>query len=76
MQNLDKIAEDLFNKIRGRFSDVTIGDAEGNVTDIPTAARFFDFEYTDNDRPLGKVSVNISEDPSNPEKKSLTVIYY
>lgn len=75
MQNLDKIAEDLFNKIRGRFSDVTIGDAEGNVTDIPTAARFFDFEYTDNDRPLGKVSVNISEDPSNPEKKSLTVIY-
>lgn len=75
MQNLDKIAEDLFNKIRGRFSDVTIGDAEGSVTDIPTAARFFDFEYTDNDRPLGKVSVNISEDPSNPEKKSLTVIY-
>ena len=54
MQNLDKIAEDLFNKIRGRFSDVTIGDAEGNVTDIPTAARFFDFEYTDNDRPLAK----------------------
>jgi hypothetical protein len=75
MQNLDKIAEDLFNKIRGRFSNVTIGDAEGNVTDVPTAARFFDFEYTDNDRPLGNVSVNISEDPSNPEKKSLTVIY-
>lgn len=75
MQNLDKIAEDLFNKIRGRFSNVTIGDAEGNVTDVPAAARFFDFEYTDNDRPLGKVSVNVSEDPSNPEKKSLTVIY-
>lgn len=75
MQNLDKIAEDLFNKIRGRFSNVTIGDAEGNVTDVPTEARFFDFEYTDNERPLGKVSVNISEDPNNPEKKSLTVIY-
>lgn len=75
MQNLDKIAEDLFNKIRGRFSNVTIGNAEGNITDVPTEARFFDFEYTDNDRPLGKVSVNISEDPSNPEKKSLTVIY-
>jgi hypothetical protein len=75
MQDLTKISEDLFNKIRGRFSNVTIGDAEGNVTDVPTDARFFDFEYTDNGRPLGKVSVNISEDPSNPEKKSLTVIY-
>ncbi len=75
MQDLTKISEDLFNKIRGRFSNVTIGDVDGNVTDVPTEARFFDFEYTDNGRPLGKVSVNISEDPSNPEKKSLTVIY-
>jgi hypothetical protein len=32
MQNLDLIAEELFNKIRGRFPSVTIGDAEGNVT--------------------------------------------
>lgn len=75
MQNLDKISEDLFNKIRGRFTNVTIGDAEGNVTDVPTEARFFDFEYVDNNRPLGKVSVNVAEDPANNNKRSLTVIY-
>ena len=35
MQNLDLIANELFNKIRGRFPSVTIGDAEGNVTNEP-----------------------------------------
>ena len=69
MKDLNKIGEDLFNKIRGRFPNVTIGDAEGNVTNEPTQARFFDFEYTDGNRPLGKVSVNISED------NGMTVIY-
>jgi len=75
MQNLDKIAEDLFNKIRGRFSNVTIGNADGNVTDTPKTARFFDFEYTDNGRSLGKVSVAISEDNEDQGQQSLTVIY-
>ena len=39
MQNLDLVAEELFNKIRGRFPSVTIGDAEGNVTNEPKLAR-------------------------------------
>jgi len=65
MQNFDNISEDLFNKIRGRFSNVTIGDEQGNVTNDPTKARFFDFDYNG----LGKVSVSVSEE------KGLTVIY-
>ena len=29
MKNLDLISEELFNKIRGRFPSVTIGNADG-----------------------------------------------
>ena len=65
MQEFDKIGEDLFNKIRGRFPEVTIGDEAGTVTNEPTMARFFDFDYNG----LGKVSVAIDEDDG------LTVIY-
>ena len=65
MQEFDAIGEDLFNKIRGRFPEVTIGDEAGTVTNEPTMARFFDFDYNG----LGKVSVAIDEDDG------LTVIY-
>ena len=69
MKNLNKIGEELFNKIRGRFPEVTIGDEEGNVTNTPSDARFFDFDYNESGRDLGKVSVSVSE------KDGLTIIY-
>ena len=62
MKSLDNIAEDLFNKIRGRFPSVTIGDEEGKVINDPLAARFFDFDFKEGERNLGKVSISISED--------------
>jgi len=62
MKNLENISEDLFNKIRGRFPSVTIGDAEGNVTNVPSDARFFDFEYKEADHVLGKVSITLDEE--------------
>jgi hypothetical protein len=65
MMEFDKIGEDLFNKIRGRFPNLTIGTEEGTVTNEPNQARFFDFDY----KGLGKVSVSINEDDG------LTVIY-
>jgi len=68
MKNLEKIAEDLFNKIRGRFPSVTIGDENGQVTNVPSDARYFDFEYKQSEKTLGKVSVSIDED-------SLSVMY-
>mgnify|MGYP002641265393 CR=1 FL=1 len=61
MKNLNLIAEELFNKIRGRFPSVTLGDAEGKVTNIPTESRFFDFDYKEGDTSLGKVSITLSE---------------
>ena len=68
MKNLDLISEELFNKIRGRFPSVTIGNSEGNVTNVPNEARFFDFDFKEGEQNLGKVSVNIDE-------KSLSVMY-
>ena len=69
MIELSKIGEDLFNKIRGRFPNVTIGDETGTVTNEPKKARFFDFDYKSGETVLGKVSVSIDEE------NGLTVIY-
>jgi len=62
MKNLDLISEELFNKIRGRFPSVTIGDAEGKVTNKPNEARFFDFDYNEGETSLGKVSISVTEE--------------
>ena len=62
MKQLNTIAEQLFNEIRGRFPSVELGDAEGNVTNEPTLARFYDFEFESNGNKLGKVSVSLDED--------------
>jgi len=59
--NLNVIAKDLFNKIRGRFSQVTLGDSQGKQTTEPTEARFFDFDFKEGGNTLGKVSISISE---------------
>ena len=68
MKNLDLIGEELFNKIRGRFPSVTIGNGEGNVTNIPNEARFFDFDFKEGEKDLGKVSISVDD-------KSLSVMY-
>lgn len=68
MKNLDQIAQDLFNKIRGRFESVTIGDDEGHVTDEPAEARFYDFQFEENGSVLGPVSVALFND-------TLSIIY-
>lgn len=61
MNKFDKISADLFNKIRGRFESVTIGDKEGKMTNVPEEARYFDFDYVASEMPLGKVSVGLDE---------------
>lgn len=62
MKKLNVIAEQLFNQIRSRFPSVEIGDGAGNVTTEPSMARFFEFDYENNGKSLGKVSVSLSED--------------
>ena len=68
MKNLDFIAEELFNKIRGRFPSVTIGTEKGEVTNKPNEARFFDFDFKQGEKTLGKVSISLDE-------KNVAVMY-
>tara|TARA_R110000772_G_scaffold804_11_gene2925 strand:+ start:2186 stop:4450 length:2265 start_codon:yes stop_codon:yes gene_type:complete len=60
--NLNVIAKDLFNKIRGQFPQVTLGNSSGQATTEPTEARFFDFDFKESGNTLGKVSISISEE--------------
>lgn len=65
MENSTKsISTDLFYKIRSRFTGLTLGDANGQVTIVPEDARFFDFDYVDNEAPVGHVSISIAEQGS------------
>ena len=56
--NLSIIAKDLFNKIRGQFPSVQLGDSQGTITKKPEEARFFDFDFNSGGNTLGKVSIS------------------
>ena len=64
MKNLETIADELFNKIRGRFPNITVGDDKATITNKPGEARFFEFDFAKDK----KVSISIDED-------ALTVMY-
>ena len=59
MKDLDKIGEELFSKLRGRFKNIQIGNQEGAVTNVPGQSRFYDFAYGNQG---GKVSVSLDEE--------------
>lgn len=61
-KNLGLVAEELFGKIRTQFPKIKIGDKDSKVTDKPEEARFFDFDYLQDGKNLGRVSVSLSED--------------
>ena len=45
MKNIERIAEELFDKIRSRFEHVVLGNEKTDETDDPEQARFFNFDY-------------------------------
>jgi hypothetical protein len=61
MNIIEFIAQDVFDKVRGRFTNVEMGDAEGTITTAPKDARFFDFDFVIEGNNLGRVSVSINE---------------
>ena len=64
MKNLDTVAEELFNKIRGRFPSVTVGDESATITNQPSTGRFFEFTFASGK----KVNISLNE-------KDLTIMY-
>jgi hypothetical protein len=65
MQELEKIAEDLFEKIRSRFEGVSLGNDSAQATSAPDKARFFNFDYIAEDgENFGNVTVSIIDENS------------
>lgn len=61
MQPIEIIAQDVFEKVRSRFTNLKIGDENGSITANPKDARFFDFDFAIEENTLGRVSISINE---------------
>ena len=64
MDATSNIATDLFYKIRSRFTNLKLGENSGEITINPEDARFFDFDYTENDKVIGHISISLAESNS------------
>jgi len=61
MKPIEIIANDLFDKVRSRFTNLKLGNESGSVTADPTQARFFEFDFAVEGTNLGRVSISIKE---------------
>ena len=61
MKAIQIIAQDLFDKVRSRFSNLEMGDEAGAVTIDPAEARFFDFDFVSEGNDLGRVSISLND---------------
>jgi len=61
MNAIELISQDLFDKVRSRFSNLQMGSEAGAVTVVPQEARFFDFDFVVEGDNLGRVSISINE---------------
>lgn len=60
MKPIQIISNDVFDKIRSRFSNLEMGDETGAVTIDPREARFFDFDFVVEGVNLGRVSISLN----------------
>lgn len=61
MNAIELIADDLFEKIRSRYTNLQMGNESGSVTVTPKEARFFDFDFVHEGNDLGRVSISIND---------------
>ena len=65
MKNIERIAKELFDKIRSRFETITIGDENAKSTDQNEQARFFNFDYVGRDGTnFGNITISIVDTES------------
>ena len=55
--DLNAVAQDLFDELKSRFSNLTLGDEEAQTTTDPQTARFFKFDWHNN-----AISIGIDEE--------------
>lgn len=63
-REIEKIAEDLFEKIRSRFENVSLGNESAKATADPEKARFFNFDYMSNGENFGNITVSLIDENS------------
>lgn len=61
-KNLNKIAEELFDKIRSQFSNVTLGNEDAEIIDEPSEARYFEFDFQYKNHSLGSITISLDDD--------------
>lgn len=61
-KNLDLIASEIFEKIRGQFPKIRLSDENGAATSDPSAARMFEFPFQQKGADLGTVTLSIADD--------------
>jgi hypothetical protein len=61
MKAIQIISQDLFDKVRSRFTNLEMGDETGAVTIDPAEARFFDFDFVNEGVNLGRVSISLGD---------------
>ncbi len=64
MLEIEKISENLFDKIRSRFADISIGDENAKTTIDPTKARFFNFNFVVDETEFGNVTISLIDTQS------------
>ena len=64
MLEIEKIAENLFDKIRSRFENISIGDEKAKATLDPEKARFFNFDYEIEGQNYGNITLSLIDDNS------------
>jgi len=61
MKSIQIISQDLFDKVRSRFTNLEMGDETGAVTINPSEALFFDFDFVQEGINLGRVSISLND---------------
>ena len=64
-QEIESVSASLFDKIRSRFSTITLGDNKAKAVTDPSMARFFNFTYTSIDgAEFGKITLSLIDETS------------
>ena len=64
-KEIESVATALFDKVRSRFENVTLGDEKAKATTDPEKARFFNFTYSDpTGAQFGTVTISLIDETS------------
>ena len=76
MAGIEQAANDLFFKLRNRFPKINMGDQEGNSTNNPVDAKFFNFDFEIDGIKFGNITASLIDNQKLKVYYSLDVTKY